>query len=332
MLKDNKVTTYILYAIGEIILVVVGILIAVNIEDWNEKRKNREVYISVLREVQQDLLVDIQDIERTFTETKDKVVQVDHVLRNRPGPAEYQANKSLAKITLRFWRPLKLDRQSFKKLDNFETPREFKAIQEDISLLNVRNKYYVEMNSESVLKVIVEHKHFLMTNTDWFSQVRAYSDNRPLDKQFVTYLVEDPIYMNRLTYFGTERLSWFNIALLFYQLEALRIYKTINRLVGENPISDPKMEELFLLNQEPDRSLEGRYAAHDQQDTLQIMIKDGTLFTEPAIDTVLVMMSSHKFRSTRFDIEFDSLATSFILNRHDLLGSDKIKVKYLKIN
>ncbi len=36
----NKVTTYLLYAIGEIILVVLGILIAVSIDDWNEQRKN----------------------------------------------------------------------------------------------------------------------------------------------------------------------------------------------------------------------------------------------------------------------------------------------------
>ena len=38
-MSENKLSTYLLYAVGEIILVVVGILIAVQIDDWNEERK-----------------------------------------------------------------------------------------------------------------------------------------------------------------------------------------------------------------------------------------------------------------------------------------------------
>lgn len=40
MIKENKVSKYLLYAIGEIILVVFGILIALSINTWNENRKN----------------------------------------------------------------------------------------------------------------------------------------------------------------------------------------------------------------------------------------------------------------------------------------------------
>ncbi len=42
LLSQNKVSKYLLYAIGEIILVVIGILIALQINNWNEERKNRE--------------------------------------------------------------------------------------------------------------------------------------------------------------------------------------------------------------------------------------------------------------------------------------------------
>ena len=38
-LTDNKFSKYLIYAIGEIILVVIGILIAVQVNDWNEQRK-----------------------------------------------------------------------------------------------------------------------------------------------------------------------------------------------------------------------------------------------------------------------------------------------------
>jgi len=43
LLSQNKVSKYILYAIGEIVLVVIGILIALQINNWNEFKKDRVV-------------------------------------------------------------------------------------------------------------------------------------------------------------------------------------------------------------------------------------------------------------------------------------------------
>ena len=39
LLTENKLSKYLLYAIGEIVLVVIGILIALQVNNWNEKRK-----------------------------------------------------------------------------------------------------------------------------------------------------------------------------------------------------------------------------------------------------------------------------------------------------
>jgi len=53
LLTENKFSKYTIYAIGEILLVVIGILIALQINNWNENRKlndNRQVLISALIE------------------------------------------------------------------------------------------------------------------------------------------------------------------------------------------------------------------------------------------------------------------------------------------
>ncbi|MCB0461581.1 MAG: DUF6090 family protein [Flavobacteriaceae bacterium] len=42
LLMENKTGKYFKYAIGEIVLVVIGILIALSINNWNEKRKTEE--------------------------------------------------------------------------------------------------------------------------------------------------------------------------------------------------------------------------------------------------------------------------------------------------
>ena len=40
LLSENKLSKYLIYAIGEVILVVIGILIALQINNWNEERKD----------------------------------------------------------------------------------------------------------------------------------------------------------------------------------------------------------------------------------------------------------------------------------------------------
>ena len=55
LLRDKQFSKYILYAIGEIFLVVIGILIALQINNWNEEVKNQKNEYSFYREILSDL-------------------------------------------------------------------------------------------------------------------------------------------------------------------------------------------------------------------------------------------------------------------------------------
>ena len=48
---ENKVMAYLRYAIGEILLVVIGILIALQVNNWNEARKNHIEEIALLNQL-----------------------------------------------------------------------------------------------------------------------------------------------------------------------------------------------------------------------------------------------------------------------------------------
>jgi len=61
-MEKNKTRKYFKYAIGEIILVVFGILIALQINIANEKRKDRIQEITILENIQEDILLDTLDI------------------------------------------------------------------------------------------------------------------------------------------------------------------------------------------------------------------------------------------------------------------------------
>lgn len=55
LLSENKFIKYLMYAIGEIVLVVIGILIAVQINDWNEQRKESYQELEMLNGLSSDL-------------------------------------------------------------------------------------------------------------------------------------------------------------------------------------------------------------------------------------------------------------------------------------
>lgn len=58
LIAEGKTKKYILYAVGEIILVVIGILIALQINNWNEQQKAKSTEIYVLKEVLSNLSED----------------------------------------------------------------------------------------------------------------------------------------------------------------------------------------------------------------------------------------------------------------------------------
>jgi len=62
LLSQNKFSKYLLYAIGEIVLVVIGILIALQINNWNENTKLKQKELLLLKELKENLQNDLNDL------------------------------------------------------------------------------------------------------------------------------------------------------------------------------------------------------------------------------------------------------------------------------
>lgn len=71
MLNGNRLSSYFLYAFGEIVLVVLGILIALQVNEWNEERtrdrERREFYLA--------LESDIETIQKLLEDAKRQSVK-----------------------------------------------------------------------------------------------------------------------------------------------------------------------------------------------------------------------------------------------------------------
>jgi hypothetical protein len=79
LLTENNFSKYFIYAIGEIILVVIGILIALQINNSNEIRKSRNKEISYLQNIKEDLNINSEKINSLIERREDRT-EIAHKL------------------------------------------------------------------------------------------------------------------------------------------------------------------------------------------------------------------------------------------------------------
>lgn len=71
---------YIKYAIGEILLVVIGILIALSINTWNESRKSRIFEKEMLSQIRQNLIQDKEALKEIYDNGNRAVASIQKIL------------------------------------------------------------------------------------------------------------------------------------------------------------------------------------------------------------------------------------------------------------
>tara|TARA_R100000935_G_scaffold21876_2_gene40375 strand:+ start:22651 stop:23337 length:687 start_codon:yes stop_codon:yes gene_type:complete len=73
LVVENRFSKYLLYAIGEIVLVVIGILIALQINNWNESRKQATTETEFITSLQNDLQQDKAFIQLILELTEPRI-------------------------------------------------------------------------------------------------------------------------------------------------------------------------------------------------------------------------------------------------------------------
>ncbi len=63
LVEQNKTGKYLKYAIGEIVLIVIGILIAISINNWNEERKDRIKEQVILHQLKEEYESNLKQLE-----------------------------------------------------------------------------------------------------------------------------------------------------------------------------------------------------------------------------------------------------------------------------
>ena len=73
-LAGNQFGRYLLYALGEVLLVMVGILLALQVDNWNEQRKERRDELELLEALKTDLVLTRNEMD-TIVEYNQKYLK-----------------------------------------------------------------------------------------------------------------------------------------------------------------------------------------------------------------------------------------------------------------
>jgi len=139
---QKNVHLYFLYALGEVTLVVVGILVALQVDNWNNELEKREKEDEYLSEIKSNLQEDIENIESTIAFNIEKSETIIRIFRRMQvyGDGERLVREiEIAMDTLPNFKIFISTRIAF---DNMLSSASIDIIEDD-SLKSLLSRYYI---------------------------------------------------------------------------------------------------------------------------------------------------------------------------------------------
>lgn len=226
LLSENKFTKYLAYATGEILLVVVGILIAVWINNKNQERSNEAKAVIILKEIQRDLKKDINVAKEVINTiiTQDSIAKL--LLWNTLTGDEMLALDEMQSYGIVF-RDI-----TFTSSDNGyvnfnrnlnNIPAKYNSISNSLKYLYSTIRMDVEAKNERIKSTVLEN----------LDKVNRYDWNVEAEKGFMSegaksYFIQNIEYKKILLKYMNGIKNVFTLTQLYKQM-AIQIHNTISK-------------------------------------------------------------------------------------------------------
>ncbi len=156
LLLENKTGKYLKYAVGEIVLVVIGILIALQINNWNEQRKKNELGKDYLQQLKQDLSLDAKLYEEQIYNLTEQLKPIDSaVVILEKADANISTLQNIlihSKFDGRTYDNYDINNSTFLALQNSGNMNLIKkSVYNEVLALNRAQKHYIRMLRDNSL-------------------------------------------------------------------------------------------------------------------------------------------------------------------------------------
>lgn len=215
--RAGKTSKYLLYAIGEIVLVVIGILIALQINNWNEIQKQESKIKKIYANIQNDLNSDVKEFDKIIKSITARIPYYKKVIDDKMTLEDY-------KTCYPCWNLLSGFKDIFIEKGGFNLLLENSALfesQKDNNLFTKINKFYslhdlkISISQEEMAINYHDNRSYFKKNKPWFKEKKSsklmddkvdYMLNSWDYKNRVksTYSVESTIYLSQLIIFRND--------------------------------------------------------------------------------------------------------------------------------
>lgn len=250
---DNNVVKYLRYAIGEIVLVIIGILIALGINNWHQARVHDENTRYILLQMQDELETDIKNATALYLTFYTTAQNVRDYLRT--GQLSAQNYKIVSSVLL-YYHPYIIHDASYTRLmSNLENvPRKYR------SLIDLMQQMYInDQNNIARLNSTYNKKVYDDINTlDALSPHMADWKTQGYPKAFYQFLNHYPYTENRI--YSTMLLYvLLTGSVKQYRSGAIHLYKKIDSLLEIKPGKTPEFLREIGTNRNELQAYEGNY-------------------------------------------------------------------------
>ena len=228
LIMENKTGKYLKYAIGEIVLVVIGILIALSINNWNEERKDRIEELSALIDLKKEFESNRNDIDSLYQFKRIRTNEWETYLSTVSNPDLHDSLRSVGRPTIGF----RIFNFSSTILNSILTTGKIDKIQNDSLKYILTNwedilsdhNWYIKMQESYVPQFLETEARLLPNAAILISDTPNYFHSEEQIKTLRLSAIENKEYQYVMTY---------NLHSLKLQLEATnRLKRSVNQVIN----------------------------------------------------------------------------------------------------
>ena len=197
LIDSGSVRKYVVYAIGEIMLVVIGILIALQINNNSEAKKNDKRVQTILLEITKSLEVEIDEAEQglEFYILKDSILTL--AINDKLSKLDYYSNSYLSpRYALFNGFSLYVNRIAYDNLKSNidKIPEKYAEVVQEITFLYEQDGPSLLGDQQELKDQIKQLESILVYEKQWYTEITKPA----LNEEIIDFYLNDPLYKNML--------------------------------------------------------------------------------------------------------------------------------------
>jgi hypothetical protein len=257
LLVENKLSRYLLYAIGEIVLVVIGIMIALYFNNLNQDRINEIKIKATLVEIQSDIATDIRFSMLTTYRYLQRDTVKNLLFNNELTADDIKSGRYPYVMAAFRYDPMLIRSTGYNKLilDINDIPKKYNELVNSLNHQYKIRKPYLELLSNKFIEDCFKNEN-TRNHLDWYGRDVFTGE---ISDQQIDYYLNDPEFKKLAIGMSYNAQDLFS-AITGYRVQALNSYFLIEELLGEEALETPDhIRRTTLADAEQAQRLRGSY-------------------------------------------------------------------------